>query len=362
MIDRITKLPLLLLLILTLLSGYGCSVINSFAVPNQQKITSMLEQHQYKNVLLVTEKQLAKQLEPDTLEYWQSIDQQVKTAAAEFEQSKASELKQLMRRNEWAQANKEIAFLNQNLPASESLDALFAEFDSERSGYLDALSRSLVKLEAKLLPQTLPLYERMFKAQPDNAAALTRLQQERDKRDRVLSSMRAYAEQAESQKEFGLALNYFRTIQRFDDSPQVLEDVKRLRGLLARQQKALIASDKLRELTTAQKQKLADYGAALSKQEWIAAKSLLDDMLKQRPSDGELLGQKTYLAEVFATEVTRAKELGESFYSTGNIEQALSIWKAALPMSPDDVQLTGNIERAERILEKVKTLKQSGSY
>ncbi|MDB2410413.1 hypothetical protein N9W57_07315 [Pseudomonadales bacterium] len=54
----------------------------------------------------------------------------------------------------------------------------------------------------------------------------------------------------------------------------------------------------------------------------------------------------------------RATAQGEVYYSEGNIEAALIAWQAVLPLAPNDAQLLANIERAQRILDKVKTLKQ----
>jgi hypothetical protein len=46
------------------------------------------------------------------------------------------------------------------------------------------------------------------------------------------------------------------------------------------------------------------------------------------------------------------------FITLRAIEAALIAWQAVLPLAPNDAQLLANIERAQRILDKVKTLKQ----
>lgn len=340
----------------------ACTWLANLSVPAADKVDSLLEQHQYNSLLMLADTQLKKSLDPEQLSYWQSVSERSKSGAAQYQLDQLAAIKKMMRRNDWHQANTQVNLLKQHLPANDTLDQFLQKFDTERQSHIDALARSLVKLESKHLPQTLPLYERLFHADLENATALERLQRERDKRDRIIQAMQGYATQAERQQEYGLALNYIRTIQRFDDSPAVLADIKRLRALQAEQQKQIIASGKDKVLSKAEKQQLSDYGLALKDEQWLEAKDILDKMLKQRPGNGELLGQKTYLAEVFADEVAQAKELGESYYSTGNIEAALSIWNHALPMAPGDIQLTGNIERAQRILEKVKTLKEGVQF
>ena len=80
-------------------------------------------------------------------------------------------------------------------------------------------------------------------------------------------------------------------------------------------------------------------------------------MLKERPDDGELLGQDTYLQEVFQREVLFARQQGEKLYAEGKIEEALAVWQSVVKMAPNDLQLAANIQRAQRILAKVEQLK-----
>jgi len=153
---------------------------------------------------------------------------------------------------------------------------------------------------------------------------------------------------------------YARSVARLQPSTQADALVADLQGKLAAsvEQVAIVAPLPNPQSEQRFQKQLNEYGRALVNEQWLQARAVLDALLKARPRDSELLGQDTYLKEVFAKQVDEAKKSGEQLYSSGEIEQALELWRAVLPMAPDDAQLTGNIERAQRILSKVKALKE----
>ncbi len=354
----------IVIVLITLLSG--CALFETLSTSKAEKVEALELESRFSEALLIVESQLNKTLSAEKKLYWQGANDKIVSAANQYQQQKTKEIKALMQRSDWQQANIDVALVKQNLPMNTEIEVLLEQFNSKKKRYIDDLDRTLVKRELEYLPNTLPIYEKLFKAEPNDAAALGRLQQERIRRDRTITSLQNYTRIAESQRKFGSALLHMRGVQKLDDSPNVLAEIKRLRGLLAEQAQQrkdwLLASGKANQLSKQQEQQLAAYGKALTLENWMLSKSILDQMLQERPSDGELLGQKTYLDEVFVNEVAEAKVQGEAYYSSGDIERALMLWTSVLPMAPDDTHLTGNIERAQRILDKVNRLRQGNVH
>ena len=339
----------------------SCSWLQGLSTANPQDINLLLEQKNFNEVLAIADTQLARSLEEQDKNYWLAIRERTTIEAAAFQQEQVQRLQRLARRDEWQIANVEQQFLRQHLPSNDVLDELFADVDRQRQQYVDGLTLGLAKLEAQHLPKTLRFYERLYKADADDVIALRRWQQERDKRDRLIVTVKAYAAIAEAEREYGLALAHLRSIQRLEDSPVILTDIKRLRSLLLEQQKAQIVLNNNSALSKKQQQQLADYDAAIDQQQWLAAKNILMAMLKQRPGDKALIDEQQQLNANLLLEVERATALGEAYYSEGNIEYALMAWQSALPLAPNDSHLLANIERAQRILDKVKALKEGGT-
>ncbi len=350
----------------------ACAGVDSLLSSKEARAERWLEQQQYAKALALSQQQVtalearvaaaeqptAKQLE--RLELWRALAQSASTRAADFQAQALADLKSMVERNQWLDAHALVIKMRDILPPNETLTAQLEAFEQRRSSYSAALERALVMREIKSLPKTLSLYQRIYQADPDNAAAYARWQQERDKSDRVVAAMLQYIDEAKQEHEYGLALEYLRAMQRLEDTPEVLEHIKQARRQLAEQQRRRISGkDGQQILTEKQQQQLNDYGAALTREDWLAARRVLDVMLAERPLDAELLAQDQYLKEVFAGEVASAKEVGERYYSSGKIEQALALWRAVLPMAPNDTQLSANIERAQRILDKLEALKSS---
>ena len=346
------------LLLTTLCS---CTWLQGLSTPKPQQISLLLEQKNFNAVLVIVDTQLEKNLEQHDKDYWLAVREQASVEAATFQQEQLPRLKRLARRNEWQTVNIEQGFLRQHLPSNKVLDDLFTDVDQQRQQYIDELTLGLAKLEAQHLPQTLTFYERLYKANADDVVTLRRWQQEKDKRDRLIAMVKAYAAIAETEQAYSLALGHLRSIQRLEDSPAILSEIKRLRSLLLEQQKQQIVRSNSSALSQQQQQQLVDYDTAIEQQQWLIAKEILSAMLQQRPGDKALLDQQQQLNDSLLLEIERATALGEAYYSEGNIEYALTAWQAALPLAPNDSQLLANIERAQRILDKVKALKEGGT-
>ena len=339
----------------------SCTWLQGLSTPKPPAIDLLLEQKHFNEVLAIVDTQLDRSLEEQDKHYWLAVREQATVEAAAFQQEQMQRLKRLVRRDDWQTVNVEQGFLRQHLPSNKVLEGLFANVDQQRQQYVDSLTLGLAKLEAQHLPKTLPFYERLYKADADDVIALRRWQQERDKRDRLIVTVKAYAAIAEAEQEYGLALAHLRSIQRLEDSPVILTDIKRLRSLLLERQKAQIARNNNSALSKKQQQQLADYTTAIDQQQWLTAKDILMAMLKQRPGEKALLDEQQQLNANLLLEIERATALGEAYYSEGNIEYALMAWQSALPLAPNDSHLLANIERAQRILDKVKALKEGGT-
>ncbi len=339
----------------------SCTWLQGLSTPKPQTIELLLEQKNYNEVLAVVDTQLARSLDEQERNYWVSVRDQASTESAVFQQEQIPRLKRLARRNEWQTANIEQDFLQRHLPNNEVLDSTFTEVDLQRQQYIDGLTLGLARLEAQHLPKTLRFYERLHKADAQDVVALRRWQQEKEKRDRLMVTVKTYAAIAETEQQYTLALEHWRSIQRLEDSPEILSQIKRLRSLLLEQQKQKVARSNSSALSKKQQQQLLDYDAAINQQQWLNAKNILTKMLKQRPGDKTLLNEQRQLTESIVLEIERATALGEAYYSEGNIEYALTAWQAALPLAPNDSHLLANIERAQRILDKVKALKEGGA-
>lgn len=371
------KRVLLLLLAQLVIS---CSVFQGWISPADERFHAYLAQHQYKRALMLANAQHEKAVEKESADkaekstetntesnaklvskeseaqssQWSSNIALALSKAERYLGEQIAVVEQLQKEEDWGQARERVRFLARNIPEDDALRIFLEEFEGRRVKRIEVLERSLLLLGTQTVPEAIELFEKLNAVDdsPETKALLKHLLQ---KRQELLIALNQRLELAESNADYHAALTYARAIQRIDDSPGVLDRISALREKTIVRNQVRSANSKAAEQK--ESQQLSDYGKAVVEKRWVDARELLDQMLNERPHDGELQGQDTYLKEVFQKQVSSARESGEQLYAEGKIEEALAVWQSVLKMAPNDLQLATNIQRAQRILAKVQELK-----
>lgn len=260
--------------------------------------------------------------------------------------------------NDWREADRQLIELERRVLASKRLVDYRTQFDEERQLALANLEHRLLMLESRQLPERETIYRALAKTGYGEASLYARLRSEQDQKNRVESSLRERAMRAERENNLSTALQYLTALARLDPSQEVQADVNRVKNWLAASSPAVVkkpASPAPRKKVTFEK----PYGEALAAEDWIRARQLLDKELAKRPRDSELKAQDAYLDDKFEQLVESAKADAEAKYTSGEIEEALSIWQDAQAYAPEDITLITNIQRATKILQKLETLQAS---
>ncbi|MBT8148389.1 MAG: hypothetical protein KJO24_00550 [Gammaproteobacteria bacterium] len=324
------------------------------------KVQELAASEQYARALRIVDKQIAKQHEPQQQQQWQQLAGEINREAEQFRRDQSSRIDQLVSRLQWPDAHQRVQSMREQLPASDALDRYLLEYERQRQRFIDRQNAALLLLQARYLPEQIELLDKLAQAQPGNSRARKQLQRHQREREGVLGGLQQQLAAAREAGQLDTALMYARAVAGLAPSAKADALVADLQSRLASSaaQAASAAAMPNRQNDLLFQKQLNEYGRALVNEQWLQARAVLDALLKARPGDSELQGQDTYLNEVFTAQVDAAKKSGEQLYSSGEIEQALELWRAVLPMAPDDAQLTGNIERAQRILSKVKALKE----
>ena len=178
---------------------------------------------------------------------------------------------------------------------------------------------------------------------------MNRLQREKNRRDRVLVALNGYAEVAIDEQRHGDALRYLILAQAIQRSDRREQQLQQLQSRIEELGSVSPASERRR-------QQMADYGRALEQRDWLAARAQLAQMANETPGDPGIAGLQQELDAAIDDIVSQDKQKGEALYSAGDIETALLVWQEALDLRPEDTQLQNNIDRAQRILDKIRSL------
>ena len=97
---------------------------------------------------------------------------------------------------------------------------------------------------------------------------------------------------------------------------------------------------------------------AIADSEWRKAQASLQKLMKLDPDNRELTSLKKALDEAVAVRIQQLIDKGNALYRQGHIQEAKTAWEAVLALDPEQQQAQANVERARRVLHKLRELKQ----
>lgn len=151
-------------------------------------------------------------------------------------------------------------------------------------------------------------------------------------------------------------------------------DWDRVRDYLA-SARALVPDSGREELLDKARQELAEaareYRMSRHRQQLEEARTLLEryrstsrlqdllavrKFLSQHQGNDALAAMKRTVEELTEERFQRDVKRGEALYASGQYQQAYEVWKGIAPLAPDDMELRKKLERAEKVLSKLKSL------
>lgn len=269
-------------------------------------------------------------------------------------------INQLIEQNDWQPAVTGLDFLKLHLPEGISIEEFEEHFNQKKQNALEEHKKNLVILDAKYLPEQLNLLE-VLQVISEDKEQLGRYRQSLARKIEVEKVLKENIEQAKALQEWDLALFYARSLSRIDNSlatKNMLAEIQNRIEYISKSAQASDAKKKSNAASANYKKIQADIQLAFEENRLLDAKKMLSKAIKQYPDNSSILSEQAALNEKINQKVISAKTVGENLYSNGDIEQALELWREVLPLVPDDLDLISNIERAERILNKVNKLKE----
>ncbi|MGB5325739.1 MAG: hypothetical protein WBN40_10000 [Pseudomonadales bacterium] len=347
-----------ILLAILVLSGGCVSTLPWSLMQSRDDVLRLAERHEYAAALALVERRIGSEDEPLARAEWLALQGELQSRAAEHAVNLGREIDQLVEMGNWREAGANIGRFEQRLPQNEMTVQRVSNWREEQREQQRKLEASWLLMRARQLPEALVLARQRQQLAPASrqlkrkAAALGR------EADSIYEQLSARLSAAEAAEEYDTALLYARALHRLQPS-EALD--ARLAGLRTQSEAGTERVARPQTIDNAAmerkyQQLLSEYGKALVDEEWLQARQVLNRLLQLRPGEAELLGQDTHLTEIFTREVESARREGEQLYSAGEVEAALSVWRDVQPLAGDDPQLNANIERAQRILDKVKAL------
>lgn len=342
---RTLGLGLPLLLLTTLLGGCASSW-QLFETP-ADRVSDALDGHRYADALAVIDNTgkgnpqygLMHQQRPGVLQ-----------ASREYRHDVLARARALAAKGQWRQAYATLEQARDQVVDAKPVQSLLDDLHHRENSHLRDLLINWYLAEARALLRTGDL-DPALKEHTGTAAhrALARRQRMRhDLTDELTRLGNEYADQARWQSAYE-ALEMAQRLSPRRQRPAALERARKTldsahdRAEIARNQAHREHAEKL----------IKQYQDSGRLQDLLAARTFLlqhpnDDLDDDRDQVDAWCQQR------FQTEVSR----GDALYARGRYRAAYQLWKQALPLDPNNVELGKKLERAGKVLHSLKTLSE----
>ncbi|MEN8168953.1 MAG: hypothetical protein ABFS08_01850 [Pseudomonadota bacterium] len=354
-------IPLLLFILLTLLQT-GCIPATSY-IELKPQLEQWEKDREYGQAL-----QALGQIDPKDPDYTKAaqVRKQVEKRASDYEQLVRKETYKKQKKGDWAAALDQYDEALRKHPRSVVIKDGLAKLHQQQRETINKLEHKRLIQHGEWLRDVLPVYLEGARVDPRNSAAQDRLKRIISEAEDISGELALLGNKAMADNDIKSADTTLTLAFKLNDDPVIEESLKTLRA------KQRQANKKYRE-TQSKNKKIAQtkqkkrkrtiraitkrYDKAFAKQDFLTAKKLLNEIEKTDRSYNKLSSMKRTLQKAIDTKVSRQFDAGVSAYSRGLFEKAASEWRNVLKLNSSHQQAKENLERAEKVLEKIERLK-----
>lgn len=344
----------------------GCAMLTSHKQYEQMEpqVVAWIDSKQYGHAL-----DTLSSVDPTDPQYQQAAEKrkEVEALAARYEQEVRRKTRADLDKGKWAQALDSYDEALNRLPKSAVIKDGLAQLHQEQEEELDRLELERLIAQGEWLKETLPTYQQIARVDPRNRNASQRLEKKRSEAEEVASELALYGNKALANDNLEIADRTLGLAAALSDAPAIGESLKKLRQQQSQvNAKARAEQEKRRQRSEAARQsknrlineQLKKYRTAFVQKDFISARKHLKALQKADPGNPKWKELTTVLEQATKEEVERLFDNGVSAYSRGHFEQAATLWRKVLTINPEHKQAQENLERAERVLDKLNELKK----
>lgn len=349
-----------------LLLQSGCAIITSYSKMETQ-IDQWVETKQYDRAL-----DALSNVNAQDPQYLLAAEKrrQVEAMAANYEQEIRGKTRHNLDQGQWAEALDTYDEALARLPQSAVLKDGLAQLHHEQQDELDRLELERLIAHGQWLKQILPTYHSIARVDPRSRSARLRLEKKQSEAKQIASELALLGNKALANNDLSTAQKTLSMAAELSDAPAIGESLKKLRQQLSQEnakqrEEREKRQQKQRAAEQAKARRVSDlleaYHDAYSKKNYQRARKELETLKRADPGNKKWNRLNDQLEQATSREAQRLFDSGVSAYSRGHFEQAATLWRKALELKPDHKPAQENLERAERVLEKLQELKKKQS-
>lgn len=288
---------------------------------------------------------------------------EVETRAGEYERRILRNVHKHLKDGNWSDAFRHLYIGLARIPSSPTLQEAHDELLRSQARRIQELNTEILIVRGKWLSEEAPLREELSRVDLDSYIAKWDLRRTRNARKDASDRLLACGLRAISDKNFDLAKRCLTVASRLDQSEAVEHALTGLQGQRAkyeekaRRQRQRTQRKKFRRTS---KGLIARVEVAMDQGNFALAREAMGMLMELDPRDPEVQRLHRQLNTAVSTRVATLLERGSVLYRAERIAKAKEIWEEALRLDPTNKQAQSYVERAKRVLEKLRELKEQG--
>jgi len=331
----------------------NCAYLHSFDANLPEKVDQWIEEQNYQKALNTLE-----HVKPgnDNYALLMQKKKQILRLADNLEKKTIISANRLIAQNEWYKASQLYEETLKKIPEHEKLRQSHTEFLDKRQAYLKNLELRLLIKKGAWLGNSAALYEQIKNTVPGNYHTVSGIRDYEHDRQQALQALTECTQTASAADKLDLMRTCLTLAERIDNNVQ---NDPRLASARQKIDRAKEAS--LRQYKQQTRELLANLRKGYSLDNLQRSYNHLKTSNDFSPLDSEALDLLDNLDKHLKTGIEQRMESARRLYSAGKIEHALKIWESLQSIAPDNQKLEAYIERAQRVLKKLKQLQEKGS-
>jgi len=291
----------------------------------------------------------------------------VEALAASYEQEVRRQTRHDLDKGNWAAALDTYDEALERLPQSAVIKDGLSQLHHQQERKLEQLEFDRLISHGKWLRDTMSTYEAIAQVDPRNRSARQQLEKKHYEAESVASELALYGNKAQANNRLDAAEKTLSLAAELSDAPAIAESLKKLHQREAkenaREQAEREKRQQQQQAAERTKQKsinsiLGAYRKAYAQKDYNRARKELDALRRVDRGNPKWNKIAEDLEKATDREAERLYDKGVSAYSRGHFEDAAKYWRKTLELKPEHKPAQENLDRAERVLQKLEKLKE----
>lgn len=352
------SMPFLYQTLFIFLLIFGLSGCSTYIASKQDNLTTQIDIWAADNEYGKAFKTLS-YIKPSHPQYQELLKRKktLQSEAKEYELKTINQILSLIKKKQWAQALDLFDQVQEKYPQSQGFNKTKQHVINKQKKQVAIFDQEIMLERVKWMIQARPIYQTRFDTDPRNEAFKTHLEGLNSESVVLAQKLTKLAQQA-------IDKGHFKTARTRIEQAMALEpDQERSKILASLKNKETKTFNKKKQAQkrTHKKQQntlLQDIEKSFKSGNLIKTRKLISKLDKRERSNPELKQLEQELDRTINYTIQSYFSDANKLYTDGQFEQAIDLWEEVLKYDPENEIAKENIQRAEKVIDKLTTLRE----